>query len=81
MIRRQIKDTPELSDRQIAKMLGVSNSTIGIIRRDLIEDGQVCESHTSIGLDGKEYKRHRETEAANKFVLLTTDDSTQSASV
>ena len=74
MIRGQIKDTPELSDRHIAKMLGVSNSTVGIIRRDLIEDGEVCESHTSIGADGKEYKRHRETEAANKFVLLTVDD-------
>ena len=74
MIRAQIKDTPELSDRQIAKMFSVSNSTVGIIRRDLIEDGQVCESHTSMGADGKEYKRHRETETANKFVLFTADD-------
>ena len=37
MIRAQIKDTPELSDRQIARMLGVSHSTVGIIRRELIE--------------------------------------------
>ena len=73
MIRVQIKDTPELSDRQIAKMLGVSNSTVGIIRRDLIEDGEVCESHTSIGADGKEYKRYRETDV-DKFVLFTVDD-------
>ena len=74
MIRAQIKDTPELSDRQIAKMLGVSHSTVGIIRRELIESGQVDESTTSLGSDGKEYKRHRETEALDKYVLFTADD-------
>ena len=74
MIQAQIKDTPELSDRQIAKMLGVSHSTVGIMRRNLIESGQVDESTTSMGSDGKEYKRHRETEELNKFAFFTTDD-------
>ena len=73
MIRAQVKDTPELSDRQIAKMLGVSHSTIGIIRGELIESGQVDESTTSIGLDGKEYRR-RETDELDRYALFTIDD-------
>jgi len=72
MIQAQIKDTPELSDRQIAKMLGVSNSTVSLVRRELVDSGQVCESHTSLGLDGKEYKRNRES--LDKYALFTADD-------
>jgi len=71
LIQAQIKDTPELSDRQIAKMLGVSHSTVGIMRRELIENGQVDESTTSIGSDGKEYKRNREIETLDKYALFT----------
>jgi IS30 family transposase len=74
LIQAQIKDTPELSDRQIAKMLGVSHSTVGIIRRELIENGQVDESTTSIGLDGKEYKRYREAETLDKYALFTAEE-------
>ena len=72
LIRAQIKDTPALSDRQIAKMLGVSNSTVGVIRHDLIEDGQVGELHTSMGSDGKAYSRHHES--LDKYALFSTDD-------
>jgi len=71
LIQEQIKDTPELSDRQIAKMLGVSHSTVGIIRGELIDSGQVDNSTTSIGLDGKEYKRNRDT--LDKYVLFTDE--------
>jgi plasmid maintenance system antidote protein VapI len=74
LIREQIKDTPELSDRQIAKMLGVSNSTVSVIRSDLIENGQVCDSHTSMGADGKEYKRHHKSETLDKYAFFTVDD-------
>jgi len=74
MIRAQIKDTPGLSDRQIAKMLGVSHSTVGIIRRELIESGQVDESTTSLGSDGKEYKRRCDSDELDKYALFTVDD-------
>jgi len=74
LIQAQIKDTPELSDRQIAKMLGVSNSTVSLLRRELIENGQVCESHTSLGSDGKEYKRYRGANELDKYALFTADD-------
>jgi len=58
LIREQIKDSPELSDRQIAKLLCVSNSTVSLARWELVDNGQLCDSHTSIGPDGKTYKRH-----------------------
>jgi len=74
LVEAQIKDTPELSDRQIAKMLGVSNSTVSLMRSELIDNGQVCDSHTSIGADGKEYKRHSDTETLDKYVLFTDDE-------
>jgi DNA-binding Lrp family transcriptional regulator len=85
LIQAQIQDTPEISDRQIAKMLGVSNSTVSVIRRELIDSGQMCESHTSIGADGKEYNRNRnpldkyalfmpeEIETIRKYTNLETD--------
>lgn len=57
LIRQQLMDTPEKSDRQIAAGLGVSNSTVSLARKDLTESGQVCESHTSSGADGKQYPR------------------------
>ena len=57
LIREQLRETPEKSDRQIATALGVSNSTVSSQRKAMIADNQVCESHTSIGADGKEYPR------------------------
>lgn len=61
LIREQLKETPKLSDNQIAKMLGVSWETVNNQRKILIRKGQVLESRTSKGADGKEYPRERET--------------------
>jgi len=45
----------QLSNREHARRTGASNSTVGIIRKEMEADGQVCESHTSLGADGKVY--------------------------
>lgn len=81
LIKRQLIETPNLSDRQIAKILGVSNSTVSVMRWELIESGQVCDSHTSKGADGKEYKRHHENKEELETIklleetrILTYDD-------
>lgn len=58
MIRDTLAETPEKSDRQIAEGLGVSNSTVSLARKELEDEGQLCESHTSIGADGKERPRN-----------------------
>ena len=41
LIREQLKETPEKSDRQIAKDLGVHQSTVGTQRKILEKSGQV----------------------------------------
>lgn len=60
LIQAELKDRPQVSDRQIAKALGVSNSTVSVARKELVEKNQVCELHTSTGKDGKEYPRQVE---------------------
>jgi len=35
LIKQQIEESPEMSDRQIAKLLGVSHPTVGTVRREL----------------------------------------------
>ncbi|MDR4503483.1 MAG: hypothetical protein MRK01_01665 [Candidatus Scalindua sp.] len=59
LVRDQLRETPEISDRQISKGLGVSNNTVSLARKNLINNNQVCESHTSKGADGKTYPRQR----------------------
>lgn len=55
LIAESLKSDPQLSNREHARRTGASNSTVGIIRKEMEADGQVCESHTSLGADGKVY--------------------------
>ena len=56
-IRKRLAETPEKSDRQIATELGISNSTVSVTRKDMVAIGQLCDSHSSIGADGRERPR------------------------
>lgn len=57
LIREQLKDTPEQSDRQIAKALGVSHPTVSAQRKELEAGGKIYHLSQMIGSDGKEYPR------------------------
>ena len=57
LIREQLRETPEKSDRQIAKDLGVSHVTVAARRSELESGGQIDHLTTSIGADGKEYTK------------------------
>ncbi len=63
LIRQQLVETPEKSDRQIAAGLGVSNKTVSDARNKMVDEGHLCNLHTSIGADGKEYPRQVERQA------------------
>lgn len=67
--KQQILETPNLSDRQIAKDLGglVSNPTVSKYRKELEESGQVLNFNTSTGADGKEYPRQVERKPVSVF--------------
>lgn len=60
LIRQQLRDTPENSDRQIAVGLGVDHKTVGSQRERLATGGEIPHVNTSIGSDGKEYPRQVE---------------------
>jgi N6-adenosine-specific RNA methylase IME4/transposase len=68
LIQAQLIDTPQVSDRQIAKDLGVSNSTVSICRKSLESSGELCDSHSSIGIDGKERPRQIERKQVSVFL-------------
>ena len=59
LIREQLKATPEQSDRQIAKALGVSQPTVSARRKELEEIGDVKKFITSTDTLGREQPRIR----------------------
>ena len=63
LMRDTLFETPEISDRRIAKALGVSPTTVGTVRREMEESGELSKLDSSIGADGKE--RPRQVERQN----------------
>jgi len=59
LIAEQLKDTPLLSDRQVAAMLGVHHTTVGTTRLELVRSGELANLASSLGADGKERPRER----------------------
>ncbi len=59
LIRQQLKETPEKSDRQIADGLGVSHHTVETQRKELEAGGQIAHLKESIGADDKQYPRRQ----------------------
>jgi hypothetical protein len=58
IIAAQIRETPKLSNRRIAKALGVSHSTVMSVRNELARTGRVVQSDHLVGLDGRERPDH-----------------------
>lgn len=59
LIREQLRETPERSDRQIGKELGVSDKTVGAQRKEMEANAEIpqCDRQTS---DGRTYPRERQ---------------------
>lgn len=62
LIRQQLKETPEKSDRQIAAGLGVGHATVSRHRESLESSGELSHWDSSIGADGKERPRTTQRE-------------------
>lgn len=67
LVREQLKETPEKSDRQIAKDLGVHHTTVSTQRARLESTNQVANLATSTGSDGKTYPRQVERKPVSVF--------------
>jgi Predicted transcriptional regulators len=55
--QRRLMETPELSDRAIAKQIGVSNPYVSGVRKEMELSGELLMVNSSIGVDGKERPR------------------------
>ena len=67
LIREQLRETPEKSDRQIAHGLGVSDKTVGAQRKEMESTAEIPQLKTSIGADGKERPRQIERKPVTIF--------------
>ena len=63
LIREQLKETPEKSDRQIAKDLGVDNHTVATQREKLESTEEIPQLKKTVGADGK--ARHKPVSVYN----------------
>jgi len=54
-----LRENPEISNRQIAKQVGVNNSTVSRIRDKMEKSGDVLQCNTSIDTLGREQPRQR----------------------
>jgi hypothetical protein len=56
LIADQLEETPDRTNRWIAKMLGVSHPTVADVRAELDSVGKVFQLDRRVGCDGKTYK-------------------------
>ncbi len=78
LIREQIKETPEKSDRQIASNIGVSHPTVGTIRHEMEASGDVEKFTTSTDTLGREQPRQRKAPDTNPAVPEAIDEPASS---
>ena len=53
LIADQLRETPQRSNRWVAKMLGVSHPTVGCVRAEMGRTGKVYQFEKTVGRDGK----------------------------
>lgn len=63
LIAEQLKETPEKSDRQVAGKLGVSDKTVGAVRKELEGIAEIPQSDRETA-DGRIYPRERQAPAS-----------------
>ena len=56
LIRDQLSETPEKTNRVVAKILGVHHVTVASVRGEMESVGQIIQQDRRVGGDGKTYK-------------------------
>ncbi len=64
VIADQLRDTPSISSRAIAAMLGVDDKTVAKVRRELIETAEIPQLEQTTGRDGKDRPARRPIKTA-----------------
>lgn len=57
LIRAQLRETPEKSDREIARLFGVSHTTVAVLRLELESSGQIGQSKEIVASNGVIHSR------------------------
>ncbi len=68
LIAQQLRETPELSNRQIAESLGVDHKTVSAQREELISTGEIPQLDKTIGADGRERTTTPERPSAYRYI-------------
>lgn len=71
LIAQQLRETPQLSNRQIAESLGVDHKTVAAERDELVATGEIPQLDKTIGADGRERTTTPERPGAYRYI----DDS------
>jgi len=61
IIADQLRETPDRTNRVIAKMLGVSHPTVASVRADLEAVGKIYQQDQRVGSDGKKGEPFKKT--------------------
>lgn len=80
LIAEQLQETPEKSDRQIAKEFDVDHKTVGKVRQELEESGDVGKFPTSLDTLGRKQPRKRSRQEV-QFPEIRSEASTEGVEV
>lgn len=69
LIAQQLRETPQLSNRQIARDLGCDDKTVATVREEMVSGAEIPHLETRVGSDGKEYPNSQpERPAAYRYI-------------
>jgi len=68
LIAQQLRETPQVSDRQIAESLGVDHKTVAVQREELEGRGEIPHVETRTDSMGREQPAERERPSAYRYV-------------
>jgi hypothetical protein len=80
LIRQQLIETPEKSDRQVANDLGVDHKTVSTQRANAESTGEIPQLKKTTGADGKTRSRKRKQTDASESNNSTTPSPTKTKS-
>lgn len=80
VIGEQLKDAPERSNRQVASELGVSDKTVGAVRRQMEAIAEIPQLDTVTQKDGRSYPARRPAKVQTPGVFAANDAEQQAVS-
>lgn len=71
LIRRFLKNSPDISNNALSKQLGVDDKTVGKVRKEMESGSEIPKVDKRLGADGKSYSSENEKKITKKISLKT----------